>query len=87
VTCSWSPPACLRAWPPSPAQASITHPDAATFFDAHVRSGPLRPLADEKGPAFVERLRAEFLRRAPAGEWLHRPNARHVVVVRDPGSP
>lgn len=69
---------------------AITHPDAATCFDAHIRSGPLRPLADEKGPAFVGRLRAEFLRRAPAGEWVHRPNARHIVVravVRGPESP
>jgi SAM-dependent methyltransferase len=73
----------------------ITHPDAATCFDAHIRSGPLRPLADEKGPAFVERLRAGFLRRAPAGEWVHRPVARHLVVravsdvgdVRGPASP
>ncbi|MFC4854524.1 class I SAM-dependent methyltransferase [Actinophytocola glycyrrhizae] len=65
----------------------ITHPDAATCFDAHVRSGPLRPLLDEKGPAFVEGLRAEFLRRAPAGEWVHRPGARHIVAVRDSGSP
>lgn len=65
----------------------ITHPDAATCFDAHLRSGPLRPLADERGPAFVERLRAEFLRRAPAGEWHHRPVARHIVAVRGPASP
>ena len=63
----------------------ITHPDAATCFDAHVQSGPLRPLVDEKGPAFVAELRAEFLRRAPAGEWVHRPVARHIVV-RGPGS-
>ncbi len=64
----------------------ITHPDAATCFDAHIRSGPLRPLAEEKGPELVERLRAEFLRRAPDGEWTHHPVARHVVV-RVPGSP
>ncbi|GAB1515006.1 class I SAM-dependent methyltransferase [Actinophytocola sp. KF-1] len=64
----------------------ITHPDAATCFDAHIHSGPLRPLAEEKGPAFVQRLRDEFLRRAPAGEWTHRPVARHVVV-RAPVSP
>jgi SAM-dependent methyltransferase len=70
----------------------ISHPDAATCFDAHIRSGPLRPLADERGPGFVARLRAEFLRRAPAGEWVHRPVARHIVLdaagaVRGPASP
>jgi SAM-dependent methyltransferase len=65
----------------------MTHPDAATCFDAHIRSGPLRALADEKGPAYVARLRTEFLRRAPAGEWRHRPRARHIVAVRDRESP
>ncbi|WP_116040812.1 class I SAM-dependent methyltransferase [Amycolatopsis palatopharyngis] len=58
----------------------MSHPDAATFFDAHTRSGPLRPLADQRGDAFVSRLRAEFLRESPAGEWHHRPSARHIVA-------
>ncbi|MEV4757108.1 class I SAM-dependent methyltransferase [Micromonospora sp. NPDC049559] len=60
----------------------ICHPDAATFFDAHTRSGPLRPLAIARGDAFVTRLREEFLRRAPAGRWQHRPRARHLVARR-----
>jgi SAM-dependent methyltransferase len=60
----------------------ISHPDAATCFDAHIRSGPLRPLAAARGPAFVERLRAEFLDRSPAGRWSHRPAARHLVARR-----
>jgi SAM-dependent methyltransferase len=55
----------------------MTHPDAATFFDAFTRSGPLRPLVDAP---FFDAARAEFLRRAPAGEWSHRPRARHLVV-------
>jgi SAM-dependent methyltransferase len=58
----------------------MTHPDPASFFDAYTRSGPLRPLADARGEAFVARLREEFVRRAPAGEWHHRPKARHLVV-------
>ncbi|WP_049559882.1 class I SAM-dependent methyltransferase [Nonomuraea sp. SBT364] len=65
-------------WPSFP----MSHPDAATFFDAHVRSGPMRPLADARGEAFVGRLRAEFLSGAPAGEWRHRPRARHLVARR-----
>jgi SAM-dependent methyltransferase len=65
----------------------ITHPDAAACFDAHIHSGPLRPFADEQGPEVVARLRAEFVRRAPAGELRHRPSARHIVVVRDRESP
>ncbi len=60
----------------------ITHPDAATCFEAHVHSGPLRPLVEEKGPEFVERLRAEFLRHGPDGAWTHHPRARHVVAVQ-----
>lgn len=58
----------------------MSHPDAATFFDAHLRSGPLRPLAIARGEAFVARLREKFLRRSPAGEWHHLPRARHVVA-------
>lgn len=60
----------------------MTHPDAAAFFEANTRSGPLRPLADDRGPEFVDRLRAEFLGGAPAGEWRHRPAARHLVARR-----
>jgi SAM-dependent methyltransferase len=60
----------------------VSHPDAATCFEAHLRSGPLRPLAAERGDAFVGRLRAEFLRRSPQGEWRHRPRARHIVAHR-----
>jgi SAM-dependent methyltransferase len=61
--------------------ASVAHPmshaDAATFLDAYTSSGPHRPLADAP---FFEAVRAEFLRRAPVGEWSHRPQARHLVV-------
>ena len=60
----------------------MAHPDAASFFDAFTRSGPLRPLVDAQGEEFVGRLRAEFLRRAPGGPWRHRPSARHLVVRR-----
>lgn len=58
----------------------MSHPDAATFFDAYVRSGPLRPLTTARGAAFVEQLRVEFLRGAPTGEWHHEPHARHIVA-------
>jgi SAM-dependent methyltransferase len=60
----------------------MSHPDAAAFFDAYTRDGPLRPLATARGDAFVEQLRAEFIRRAPAGVWHHRPRARHLVARR-----
>jgi SAM-dependent methyltransferase len=60
----------------------ISHPSAAAFFEAHTESGPSRPLATARGDAFVAALREEFLRRAPAGEWRHRPRARHVVARR-----
>ncbi|MEV0718673.1 class I SAM-dependent methyltransferase [Asanoa sp. NPDC050611] len=63
----------------------MSHPDAATFFEAYTRSGPLRPLATARGDAFVTRLRAEFLRDSPPGEWHHRPTARHIVARRATG--
>lgn len=59
---------------------TISHPSAAVCFDAHTRSGPLRPLASARGDAFMQQLRAEFLRRAPAGAWHHQPRARHIVA-------
>lgn len=60
----------------------MSHVDAPAVFDAYVRSGPLRALATARGKAFVDRLREEFLRRAPAGEWHHRPHARLIVAHR-----
>jgi SAM-dependent methyltransferase len=60
----------------------MSHPDAPTFFDAYTRSGPLRALALARGDAFVDQLRGEFLSRAPAGRWDHRPRARLVVAHR-----
>ena len=64
----------------------MSHPDAAACFDAHVHSGPMRPLAAARGDEFVCRLRGEFLGRSPAGDWHHRPQARHLVAAR-PGGP
>lgn len=63
-----------------PLSFPMVHPDAGTFFTAHTRSGPMRPLADARGEEFIAELRAEFLRRAPEGEWRHRPAARHIVA-------
>ncbi|MEU4703245.1 hypothetical protein [Nonomuraea dietziae] len=60
----------------------MSHVDAPTVFDAYVRSGPLRALATARGEVFVDRLREEFLSRAPAGEWQHRPHARLIVAHR-----
>ncbi|WP_069161484.1 class I SAM-dependent methyltransferase [Nocardia altamirensis] len=58
----------------------MTHPDAATCFHAHTRSGPLRALADARGSLFIDQLRNDFLHRAPAGPWTHHPRARHLVA-------
>ncbi|MFD6068869.1 class I SAM-dependent methyltransferase [Amycolatopsis lurida] len=63
-----------------PLSFPMVHPDADTFFTAHTRSGPMRPLADARGEDFIAALRAEFRRRAPEGEWRHRPSARHIVA-------
>lgn len=58
----------------------MTHPDAATFFDAYVQDGPLRSAAITRGDAYIDSLRRAFLEDAPAGEWRHRPQARHLVA-------
>jgi SAM-dependent methyltransferase len=60
----------------------MSHPDAAAFFDAYTRAGPLRPLVTARGDAFANQLREEFLRRSPAGQWHHQPRARHIVAHR-----
>lgn len=60
----------------------MSHADAPTFVDAYTRSGPLRALAIARGDSFIDQVREEFLRRAPAGEWSHRPRARLIVARR-----
>lgn len=60
----------------------MEHPSAAAFWDAMADDGPLRGLARARGPAFMRSARDEFVRRAPAGPWRHRPRARHVVAHR-----
>jgi SAM-dependent methyltransferase len=60
----------------------MSHPSAPAFFDAYTRWGPLRALAIARGEAFVDRLRREFLGRAPDGEWHHRPRGRLLVARR-----
>src|SRR5262249_2239789 len=60
----------------------ITHPSAAAYFDAFAYAGPLRALAIARGDAFVDELRAQYLRRAPTGEWRHTPRARLIVATR-----
>ncbi|MFG1820519.1 class I SAM-dependent methyltransferase [Kribbella sp. NPDC049174] len=61
----------------------MTHPDAATYFDAADHAGPMRALALARGDAYIADLRARFVADAPAGEWTHHPRAR-LIVVRKP---
>lgn len=58
----------------------MVHADAAAYFDALTDSGPGRAMRNGYGEEFVAELRAEYLRRAPAGEWRHEPHARHIVA-------
>jgi SAM-dependent methyltransferase len=60
----------------------MSHPDARAFVDAYCDSGPLRALALARPARFVDELREEVLRHAPAGEWNHRPHARLIVARR-----
>jgi SAM-dependent methyltransferase len=63
----------------------MTHPDAATYFDAANHAGPLRALALARGDDYVADLRERYVAAAPAGEWTHRPRAR-LIAVRKPRS-
>lgn len=60
----------------------MTHADAATFFAAVTTGGPLRALADTRGPEFIRDLGGAFLARAPTGPWTHQPSARHLLARR-----
>ncbi|TDD14194.1 class I SAM-dependent methyltransferase [Kribbella turkmenica] len=62
----------------------MTHPDAATYFDAADHAGPMRALALARGDAYLAELRRRFLAEAPAGEWTHHPRARLLVVRKPP---
>lgn len=60
----------------------MTHPDAAAYFDASDKAGPMRALALARGDDYIAELRKEYLRQAPAGEWTHHPRARLILVRR-----
>jgi SAM-dependent methyltransferase len=56
------------------------HESAAAFWAAWTTGGPLRALANARGPEFIDALGAEFVHRAPAGPWSHEPRARWLVA-------
>lgn len=58
------------------------HPDAAVFWEAMTRSGPLRPLLLSRGAGFMEEVRRAFLAASPDGELVHEPRARLLVARR-----
>lgn len=61
----------------------MVHPSAAAYFDAADRSGPLRATALARGDEYIAELRANYLAKAPAGEWVHHPQAR-LISARKP---
>lgn len=66
-----------------PVAFETVHADAAALWEAMTTaavSGALRGASLRQGPEFVERIRQEFLRRAPNGVWRHRRRARLVVA-------
>jgi trans-aconitate methyltransferase len=60
----------------------MSHRDAAGFWDAMATGGPLRAFVVAQGDAVVRAVRAEFLDRAPAGPWRHRPRGRWILARR-----
>jgi SAM-dependent methyltransferase len=62
----------------------MVHPDAAAYFDAADRSGPLRATALARGDEYIAELRASYLAKAPAGEWVHHPRARLISATKPP---
>ena len=62
----------------------MVHPSAAAYFDAADRSGPLRATALARGDEYIAELRANYLAKAPAGEWVHHPQARLISARKPP---
>jgi SAM-dependent methyltransferase len=66
--------------------ATVRHPmhheDARTFWDAMIRSGPLRTLLLARGDAFVAEARRAYLAVSPMGALEHEPQARLLVARR-----
>jgi ubiquinone/menaquinone biosynthesis C-methylase UbiE len=65
-----------------PITHEMTHPSAATFFDAFAHSGPGRAIAMQHGFDLMERLRTVFVQRAPEGSFVHEPTARLIAAQR-----
>ncbi|GIG70638.1 class I SAM-dependent methyltransferase [Phytomonospora endophytica] len=53
----------------------IEHPGAAAYWTAMTVDGPMRRMMMARGADFEAAASADFLRRAPAGPWRHRPGA------------
>lgn len=60
----------------------MSHPDAATVFDATMDTGSCRGFARSQPADVMQALREKFVAAAPAGEWTHHPRARHIVARR-----
>lgn len=62
----------------------LKHESAEVFWAAMATAGPLRAMAEARGPAFMAEVRGEFLRAASTGPVHHRPQARHLVAQARP---
>lgn len=60
----------------------MKHDDAASYWNALTRLGPLRALANARGAEFVARLGARFAATFPAGPLSHTPQARLLLIER-----
>lgn len=60
----------------------MVHADAPTIWDAMGTAavGALWAAARRRGPEFTGKIREEFLRHAPRGEWRHLRRARVIVA-------
>lgn len=61
----------------------MKHDDAAGYWSALTRLGPLRALANARGPEFVAQLGARFEAAFPPGPLSHTPEARLLLIKRD----
>lgn len=66
----------------APLSFNILHPDAQTFWDAMLNSGPLSRLRQGPHAAALPELKRAFLERAPQGALSHQPRARCIVARR-----
>ncbi|MEP7051577.1 MAG: class I SAM-dependent methyltransferase [Pseudomonadota bacterium] len=65
-----------------PVQFELSYENARSVWQALTELGPLRALANARGPELIVALGERFVREQPAGPLTHTPEARLLVITR-----